>query len=135
MLTAFNVASALALAALVAGCSGPKGDKGDKGDAGPPGQQGQNGQQGPEGKPGRDGKDGVSPPPPVQFRVVRSATDGGMAKPALCAVDEIMVSATCLSKLGSVNQAPKTLGDNGASCDPQSGQTEPPEAVILCAKR
>jgi hypothetical protein len=129
----FLLASAFALALIVADCSGPKGDKGDKGDAGPPGQQGQNGQQGPAGKPGQDGKDGVSPPP--QFRVVRSAEDGGMAKPAMCSVDEIMVSATCLSKAGLVNQAPKTLGESGASCDAQSGQTETPEAVILCAKR
>ena len=58
-----------------------------------------------------------------------------MTKPAVCGVDEIMVSATCMSKLGSVNQAPKTIGDNGASCDSQPGQTEVPEAVILCAKR
>jgi hypothetical protein len=34
-----------------------------------------------------------------------------------------------------VNQAPKTIGDNGASCDPQPSQTQAPEAVILCAKR
>jgi hypothetical protein len=129
----FILAGVLSLMLAVAGCSGPKGDKGDKGDAGPPGQQGQNGKQGPEGKPGQTGKDGVSPPP--QFRVVRSAADTGMAKPAMCSVDEVMVSATCLSKAGLVNQAPKTLGDNGASCDAQSGQTETPEAVILCTKR
>ena len=59
----------------------------------------------------------------------------GLAKPAMCAADEVMVSATCLSKIGSVNEAPKTIGDSGAICDPQSGQTETPEAVILCAKR
>jgi hypothetical protein len=129
----FGLTSALTLTLIVAGFSGPKGDKGDKGDAGPPGQQGQNGQQGPAGKPGQNGKDGVSPP--LQFRVVRSAADGGMAKPAMCSVDEVMVSATCLSKAGLVNQAAKTLGDTGASCDAQSGQTETPEAVILCAKR
>jgi hypothetical protein len=58
-----------------------------------------------------------------------------MAKAAMCGIDEVMVSATCLSKTGSVNEAPKTIGDNGASCDPQSGQTEPPAAVILCTKR
>jgi hypothetical protein len=129
----FILAGVLSLMLAVAGCSGPKGDKGDKGDAGPPGPQGENGKQGPEGKPGQNGKDGVSPPP--QFRVVRSAADGGMANPAMCSVDEIMVSATCLSKAGIMNQAPKTLGDNGASCDAQSGQTAVPEAVILCAKR
>jgi hypothetical protein len=129
----FVFVGAVTLTLIVAGCSGPKGDKGDKGDAGPPGQQGQNGQQGPEGRPGQNGRDGVSPPP--QFRVVRSAADGGMAKPAMCTVDEAMVSATCLSKAGLMNQAPKTLGDSGASCDPQSGQTDTPEVVILCAKR
>jgi hypothetical protein len=121
------------LALTVAGCSGPKGDKGDKGDAGQSGPQGQPGPQGAAGPPGQNGKDGVSPPP--QFRVVRSATDGGMAKPAMCLVDEVMVSATCMSKSGLVNEAPKTLGDNGASCDAPSGQTDAPEAVILCARR
>jgi hypothetical protein len=58
-----------------------------------------------------------------------------MAKEAMCAVDEVMVSATCMSKLGSTNQAAKTVGDNGATCDAQSGQADAPTAVILCAKR
>ena len=53
----------------------------------------------------------------------------------MCAEDEVMVSATCLSKIGSVNETPKTIGDNVATCEPLSGQTETPEAVILCAKR
>jgi hypothetical protein len=116
------------------GCGkGEKGDKGDKGDPGPVGAAGSPGPQGPQGAPGKDGRDGVSPP--QQFRVVRSAMDRGMSKPALCDVDEVMVSATCLTKTGSISEAPKTLGDNGASCDSQSGQTEAPQAIILCAKR
>jgi hypothetical protein len=133
MQKSFIVAGSLALVLVLAGCSGPKGEKGDKGDTGENGPAGSAGPQGPPGPPGKDGKDGVSPPP--QFRVVRSSTDGGMAKPAICAIDEVMVSATCLSKTGSVNQAPKTIGDNGASCEPQPGQTDTPAAVILCAKR
>ncbi len=58
-----------------------------------------------------------------------------MAKAAMCAVDEVMVSATCISKLGSVNEAAKTIGDNGATCDAQSGQPDAPAAVLLCTKR
>jgi hypothetical protein len=118
------------LTLAVAGCSDPKGDEGDKGD---PGQNGAPGPPGPGGPQGSSGKDGVSPPP--QFRVVRSSVRNGPAKTAMCAADDVMVSPTCLSRVGSVNEAPKTIGDRGATCDPQSGQTETPEAVILCAKR
>jgi hypothetical protein len=129
------IACSLIATLALGGCGvkGDKGDRGDKGDPGPVGAAGPPGPQGPQGAPGKDGRDGVSPP--QQFRVVRSATDGGMAKPALCDVDEMLVSATCVTKTGSFNQTPKTLGDNGASCDSQPGQTEAPQAVILCAKR
>ena len=75
----------------------------------------------------------VSPPP--QFRVVRGATDGGMVKPAMCGAEEVMVSATCLVKVGEIAETPRALGDNGASCDAQPGQSNPPQAIILCAKR
>lgn len=126
-----------ALAALLAlggcGVKGDKGEKGDKGDPGQTGAAGPPGPQGPIGPGGKDGKDGVSPPP--QFRVVRSSSDGAMAKPAMCGVDEIVVSATCIATAGMVSQAPKMLGDTGASCDPQPGQTVVPHAVVLCAKR
>jgi len=87
---------------------------------------------GPPGLPGKDGKDAVAPP---QFRVVRSSNDGGVTKPALCGVDEVMVSATCVATAGSLTQAPTTLGTTGASCGQSAGQTEAPLAVILCAKR
>lgn len=110
-----------------------KGDKGDKGDPGAVGAAGSPGPQGAQGAPGKDGRDGVSPP--RQFRVVRSSMDRGMSKPAMCDVDEIIVSATCLTRTGSISEAPKTLGDNGANCDSQSGQTEAPQDLILCAKR
>jgi hypothetical protein len=123
----------LTLALVVTGCSGPKGDKGDKGDKGENGAAGSPGKEGAQGPQGPAGKDGVSPPP--QFRVVRSTSENGMAKEAMCAVDEVMVSATCMSKLGSANQAAKTIGDNGATCEAQSGQADAPTAVILCAKR
>ena len=78
-------------------------------------------------------KNGASPPP--QFRVVRAAAEGVVSKPALCGSDEVMVSATCLSRTGAVNQAAKTLSDTGAACDPRPGESEIPEVVILCAKR
>jgi hypothetical protein len=132
----YMVACSLVVALAVAGCSGPKGDKGDRGekgdqgDAGPAGPAGPTGAQGPTGK---DGKDGVTSPP--QFRVVRASADGVVSKPALCGTDEVMVSATCLSRTGSVNQAPKTLNDTGAACDPRPGESEIPDVVILCAKR
>jgi collagen triple helix repeat protein len=132
----FHLAGCLALALAVAACSGPKGDKGDRGDKGDPGQvgaAGPAGPQGPQGPAGKDGKDGVSPP--QQFRVVRSASDGGVSKPALCGVDEVMVSATCLLVAGSTSQAPKTLGDTGAACEAQPGQANVPQTVVLCAKR
>lgn len=132
----FHLTGCLLLALAVAACSGPKGDKGDRGDKGDPGQvgaAGPAGPQGPQGPAGKDGKDGVSPP--QQFRVVRSTSDGGVSKPALCGVDEIMVSATCLLKAGSTSQPPKTIGDTGAACDPQAGQSDIPQAVVLCAKR
>ena len=125
-----------ALALAISGCSGPKGDKGDKGekgDAGPAGPPGPQGPQGPPGPRGDKGEDGVSPPP--QFRVVRSSSEGAISRPALCSAEEVMVSATCLSPTGSVNQAPKTIGDTGAACDPQPGQSTVPDVVILCAKR
>jgi Collagen triple helix repeat (20 copies) len=120
----------LTLALVVAGCSGDKGDKGDKGEIG---EAGSPGKPGPQGPIGPAGKDGVSPP--AQFRVVRSVSENGMPKAALCAVDEAMVSATCMSKLGSVNEAAKTIGDNGATCEAQPGQADATTAVILCAKR
>jgi hypothetical protein len=125
------LSSALALSAC--GVKGDKGDKGDRGDAGPPGPVGAPGPQGPAGAPGKDGRDGVSPPP--QFRVVRGGKDGGITKPAMCDTDEIMVSATCMVSSGDVTEAPRTLGDNSASCDARPGQSNPPQAVILCAKR
>lgn len=117
MQNSFLLAGSLALA--LAGCSGPKGDKGDKGDkggAGPSGPAGATGPQGPPGSPGKNGENGGAPPP--QFRVVRSSSDGGVSRPAMCSVDEVMVSATCLSKAGSANQPPKTITDSGAACDP-----------------
>jgi len=136
MQNAFLLAGGLALALAVAGCSGPKGDtgdKGEKGDPGPSGSEGATGPQGPSGSPGKNGENGVSPPP--QFRVVRSSSDAGVSRPAMCSVDEVMVSATCLSKAGSVNQPPKTIPDSGAACDPRPGQSDVPETVVLCAKR
>ena len=136
MQNSFLLAGSLVLALAVAGCSGPKGDKGDKGekgDPGPSGPAGATGPQGPPGSPGKNGENGVSPPP--QFRVVRSSSDGGVSRPAMCSADEVMVSATCLSKAGSVNQPPKTITDSGAACDPGPGQSDVPETVVLCAKR
>ena len=130
------VAISVAFAFAVAACSGPKGDKGDKGDRGEPGQAGPAGPagpQGPQGPAGKNGENGASPPP--QFRVVRSSSDGGVSRPAMCGVDEVMVSATCLSKTGSVSQAARTISDSGAACDPQPGQADVPETVVLCAKR
>jgi len=127
------VACSLLFALSVAGCSGPKGDKGDKGekgDPGPAGAEGPPGPQGPIGPSGKDGQNGVSPPP--QFRVVRSSSDGGVS---MCGIDEVMVSATCFSKIGSADQAPKTIGDSGAACEPRPGQSDVPNVVILCAKR
>jgi Collagen triple helix repeat (20 copies) len=122
-----------ALALTGCGVKGDKGDKGDRGDAGPPGPTGSPGPQGQAGPPGKDGRDGVSPPP--QFRVVRGGIDGGISKPATCAAEEIMVSATCMVSSGDISQTPRTIGDNGASCDTPPGQSNPPQAVILCAKR
>lgn len=136
MRNALFLTSSLVLAMAVSGCSGPKGDKGDKGakgDSGQAGPAGPPGPQGPQGPAGKDGANGVSPPP--QFRVVRSSADGGVSRPAMCGVDEVMVSATCLSKTGSVNQAPKTISDSGAACDPQPSQSDIPQTVVLCAKR
>src|ERR1700683_266029 len=115
MQKSYMLACGLVLALAVAGCSGPKGDKGDRGEK------------------GEQGKAGVTSPP--QFRVVRASADGVVSKPALCGTDEVMVSATCLSRTASVNQAPKTLSDTGAACDPRPGESEIPDVVILCAKR
>ena len=127
------VAGGLAIALALAGCSGPKGDKGDKGEKGDPGPAGPPGPPGPIGPPGKNGENGVSPPP--QFHVVHASSEAGISRPAMCGVDEVMVSATCLSKTGSVNQAPKTISDTGAACDTGPGQSDIPEAVVLCAKR
>ena len=91
------------------------------------------GPQRPPGPPGKDGRDGVSPP--QQFRVVRGGMDGGISKPATCGAEEIMVSAMCIVGAGDTSEAPRTFGDNGASCDAKPGQSDPPQAVILCAKR
>jgi len=126
---------ALLSASALCGCGvkGDKGDKGDKGEPGPAGMTGPTGQQGPVGPPGKDGRDGASPPP--QFRVVRGAADGGIVKPAMCGDDEIMVSATCMVRTGAVAETPRTLGDNGANCDALPGQSNPPQPVILCAKK
>ena len=132
----YMVACGLVVALAVAGCSGPKGDKGDRGEKGDQGDAGSAGPAGPtgaQGPTGKDGKDGVTSPP--QFRVVRASADGVVSKPALCGTDEVMVSATCLSRTASGNQAPKTLNDTGAACDPRPGESEIPDVVILCAKR
>ena len=112
---------------MLGGCD----EKGDKGDVGPIGPAGPVGPQGPPGPAGQDGKNATSPLP--QFRVVRSTMDGGVAKPALCETDEVMVSATCVLARGAVSQAPRTL-ENGASCEARPRQ-EAPQAVILCTKR
>jgi hypothetical protein len=122
--------SALALSGC--GIKGDKGDKGDKGEAGAMGASGPPGPEGVAGAPGKDGRDGVSPPLP--FRVVRSEADGGISKPAMCGTNEVMISATCITKAGDAGLAPRTLGNNGASCDAKPGQSDPPEAVILCTK-
>jgi hypothetical protein len=130
----FIVAGTLALA--VAGCLGPKGDKGDagaKGDPGPGGPAGPPGPQGPQGPAGKNGENGVSPP--QQFRVVRASPENGLSRPAMCSVDEVLVSATCLSRTGSVEQTPKTISDSGAACDPRPNQSDMPDTVILCARR
>jgi hypothetical protein len=123
--------SALALSGC--GIKGDKGDKGDKGEAGAMGPAGPAGPQGLAGAPGKDGRDGVSPPLP--FRVLRSEADGGISKPAMCGTNEVMISATCIVKAGDAAQAPRTLGDNGASGDAKPGQSDPPQAVILCMKQ
>jgi hypothetical protein len=136
MQKSYVIAFGMVLALAVAGCSGPKGDKGDKGAKGDPGDAGPagpTGPQGPQGVAGKNGENGVSPPP--QFRVVRASADGVVSKLAMCGTDEVMVSATCLSKTGTVNQAPKTLSDTGAACDPRPGESDIPDVVILCAKR
>jgi len=122
--------SALALSGC--GIKGDKGDKGDKGEAGPMGQAGPPGPEGVTGAPGKDGRDGVSPPLP--FRVIRSEADGGISKPAMCGTNEVMISATCITKAGDAALAPRTLGESGASCDAKPGQSDPPQAVILCTK-
>lgn len=130
----FIVAGTLALA--VAGCSGPKGDKGDagaKGDPGPAGPAGPPGLQGPQGPAGKNGENGVSPP--QHFRVVRASPENGLSRPAMCSVDEVLVSATCLSRTGSVEQTPKTISNSGAACDPRPNQSDMPDTVILCARR
>jgi hypothetical protein len=136
MQRSFLIVCGLAAALAAAGCSGPKGDKGDKGDKGEPGATGPAGPpgpQGPQGAAGKNGENGISPPP--QFRVVRSSSEGGVSRTAMCGIDEVMVSATCLSRTGSADQAPKTLNDTGAACDPRPGQSDVPDVVILCAKR
>src|ERR1700761_7404271 len=122
-----------ALALTGCGVKGDKGDKGDKGEAGPAGPAGPPGAQGITGAAGKDGRDGVSPPLP--FRVIRSAPDGGMSKPAMCGTDEVMISATCIVKAGDAALAPRTLGDNGEGCDAKPGQADPPRAVILCTRQ
>jgi len=121
------------LSALALGGCAKGDDKGEKGDSGAMGPPGPPGQQGPAGAPGKDGRNGVSPPP--QFRVVRGAVDGGISKPATCGADEVMVGSMCTVSAGDISQTPRTLGDNAASCDAQPGQGNPPQAVILCAKR
>ncbi len=123
--------STLALAGC--GVEGDKGDKGDKGATGVAGPAGPPGREGIAGAPGKDGRDGVSPPMP--FRVVRSEADGGISKPAMCGTSEVMVSATCIAKAGEAGLTPRTLGDNGANCDAKPGQSDAPQAVILCMKQ
>jgi len=123
--------SALALSGC--GVKGDKGDKGDRGEAGPMGPPGPVGPQGLAGPPGKDGRDGVSPPLP--FRVVRGGVEGGISKPASCGTDEIMVSAICVVKAGEISEVPRTVGTNAASCDAKPGQSEPPQAVIICTKQ
>jgi hypothetical protein len=121
-----------ALALTGCGVKGEKGDKGDKGDPGPAGMAGSPGPQGPAGPPGKEGRDGISPPP--QFRVVRGTTEGGIVKAAMCGDEEIMVSATCMVKTGVIAETPRTLGDNGANCDAEPGQSNPPNRSFFVPK-
>jgi Collagen triple helix repeat (20 copies) len=125
------VLSALALNGC--GAKGDQGDRGERGDSGSMGPAGPPGPQGLAGSPGKDGRDGISPSLP--FRAVRSVFDGGISKPAMCSAEETMVSATCIVKAGDAAQAPRTLGDTAASCDARPGQSDPPQAVIICQKR
>jgi hypothetical protein len=120
--------SIVIMALVLAGCSRPKGDKGDKGDTGK-GEPGSRGAQGDPGPPGKDGRDGSTPPP--QFMALRPPP-GEPTAIAMCASDELVVSAICIAKLGTTSEAPTTIGDSGASCPTQN---QPAQAVLLCAKR
>jgi hypothetical protein len=123
MMRRFSILVCASLSALLlSGCGvkGDKGDKGDRGEAGPAGPAGPPGPQGPAGPPGKDGRDGISPP--SQFRVVSGAADGGIVKPAMCATEEVMVSATCIVNPGDIAETPRTLGDNGAAATLNRGK-------------
>jgi hypothetical protein len=48
----------------------------------------------------------------------------------MCAADELVVSVTCIAKLGMTNEAAHDKGDTGASCPTQN---QPAQAVLLCA--
>jgi hypothetical protein len=53
----------------------------------------------------------------------------------MCGTNEVMISATCIAEAEDAAQAPRTLGDTGASCDAKPGQSDPPQTVILCVKQ
>jgi hypothetical protein len=122
------------LTLAVAGCS-VRGRQRDKGD---PGQNGARGPRAPAVLRDYLARRRVTA---TQFRVVvsscRRIVGGERVAEAHNVVrqTEVTVSATYSSKISSVNDAPKTIGDSGATCDTQSDQTEIPEAVILCANR
>ena len=125
------------LALVLSGC-GVKGDKGDKGDRGEAGPGGTN-------RPGRTCRARNS----LLARTVATAFHRRCRFPKWRASEarrrnfkvrdvrhqEVMISATCISKSAAMLAlAPRTLGDSGASCDAKPGQSDPPQAVILCTK-
>jgi len=119
----------LAIAFTLGGCfDGPKGDKGDKGD---PGAVGPQGAKGDKGDPGT----------PANFRLVKSAiAPNGSPAPAMCDVDEIIITAACIGA-GTIpeNSLPTIIGDSsttyGASCPLNPAGGTIPTTLILCAKR
>jgi Collagen triple helix repeat (20 copies) len=127
----------LCVAAIsLAGCfEGPKGDKGEPGAAGPPGPQGEQGKAGPAGLPGKDGKDGIQgpagPSSAVYVKSLDSNACGSVGCTSECGTDEIIASATCLSREGATLQPSIRAGGIWtASCPtPSTGM------VLLCSRK
>jgi hypothetical protein len=115
------------------GPSGPPGPPGPMGETGLPGEPGPTGEPGPAGSTGERGPPG----PPGELGSIPTAEPGKavlrvlLGRPSKsCAVDELLISAYCVSAADEIQAVPFIIPPRAARC---VGVLDP-RVVITCAK-